>query len=161
MADYDTITLYIGDKDVDTRFHPFPFRVPTGQTIAQIQNITDNLIPLVENTSEGYIDHATVELNLDIDARVRTAALTGASNERGGLVSMSTSGPRNSSFRVPAITHTIMPGETPNTGDTNLAALIDAFTNGVNNGTTDVAPLTDQGYAFLAAIGSKRSQWRK
>lgn len=149
---YNTIAYRLRDAESDTRTQTVAINLPTGGTLAEYQDWSDDFAPLLNAATESAIDEALITLNLTLPAGLRANPLAGAFNERGGLITFDTTGPRADSVRIPAISRTIMPGDAFALTDAAIAAIITALTTTTNG----FRPRTVQDYEFeTARRGSK------
>lgn len=145
---YDVITFHAEDAE-GGRQASYPYRVAAGQTRAQLQTVVNTVAPLLDAVTAAKLASVDVLLALDIPAGVKANPNALSMNERGGLITFSTTGPRRDSIWIPAILPSIAPGE----GEfalTNaaVAALVaDIIANA----------RTANDYAFLAAQRASRS----
>lgn len=154
---YDTINFRMKDSETDGTLATIPVRIPSGQSLATIQAYVDIMAPLLDAVSGAYIDSIDVTVGLTVPGGVAVAADAGILNERGGLISFETTGPRRDSFRIPAIKTSIMSGSEFSLSDTDVAALITALTGETTANGEQVQPVTAQDYQFTTALAGKKS----
>lgn len=156
---FDTLVFRMKDIETDSNLDSVPVRVPTGLTLAQIQAYANYFAPLLDDASGAYITEISVTLGLTLPAGIKTAAVAGSLNERGGLIPFTTSGPSRDSFRIPAILFSVMPGDAFSVADAAIAPLVAALTS--EQTAANVQPRTAADYEFLVAAGGKKSLRRK
>lgn len=152
---YDTIVFRYKDAEADTKETSVPVNIPTGATIAQIQTYVDAIGPEIDALTQSLCTGVTVTLNLTIPTALKDSVVAGALNERGGLITFDTSGPRAASFRIPAISRTLMPGSEFSLEDTDVAALITRLTTATT--AANIRPKTEQDYNYTAARKGSKS----
>lgn len=152
---YDTIVFKVRDAESDTNESSVPINVPTGFTLAQLQTYVDAIAPQIDVLTEGQITGASVTVNMTLPGTIKTEPDAGAFNERGGLITFDTTGPRADSVRIPAISKTLMPGDSFSIADTDVAALITRLTTATT--AANIQPRTTQDYQFVAARKGSKS----
>jgi hypothetical protein len=156
---YNTIVFRLNDAEADTDEDSLPVRVPTGFTLAQYQTFADAIAAEIDATTESVISEINITLALTIPGGVKTDPDDGALNERGGLITFDTSGPRADSVRIPAIKRDIMPGKTFSLSDTDIAALITRLTTATT--AANIRPKTTQDYNFVTARKGSKSMRKR
>lgn len=165
----DTIVFRLADSETIPKQAPFPVSIPSGQTIATIQAYATIAAKRLDLVTGSKIAKAEVTLDLTLPAydpdpdstQIKDAAVAGALNERGGLVSFDATGPRNESVWVPAIRTTIMPGAEFSLADADVASLVSMFTGNVTANSVAIRPVTPNNYQFSTALKGKKSLRRK
>lgn len=152
---YDTIVFRLQDAEADTREASVPINVPTGHTIAELQAYADAIAAEIDALTESQIVSASVTVNLTVPGTVKGAPVAGSYNERGGLITFDTTGPRADSVRIPAMSKTIMPGNDFSLADTDVAALITRLTTQTT--AANIQPRTSQDYEFVTARKGSKS----
>lgn len=147
------VNLRLQDSESDVTFAPFPVWLPSGLTVVQYQAFVTALAPLLDAVTGAKIIAADVLIGLTLPGGLKGTPEAGILNERGGLVGMSTDGTHNDSFRVPAITTSIMPGNAFSIADTDVAALIAEMVTGE----APAVPQTRDGFAWVAGLYGKKS----
>lgn len=155
----DTIVFRIADSEQDSPLASFPVSIPSGKTIVQIQAYADAIIAELDAVTGGKIVSAEVTVGLDLASGIKSSADSNILNERGGLISFDTSGPRGDSVRIPAIKYAIMPGDSFLLTNTAVAALITRLTTSSTAGT--IRPVTPQAYNWVTAKKGAKSFRRK
>jgi hypothetical protein len=149
---YFTVAIRIKDDEESTKEATIPLNVPNDATVAEVQTWLDAVLPEIDALTEGQITEASLTLPLTLVGGLKGAPVDGAFNERGGLITFDTTGPRAASVRIPAISRTIMPGDTfPLTGD--VADLVTRLTTE----TLTIRPVTEQDYQYTAARKGSKS----
>lgn len=148
------IILRLRDIESDTRLAAVPLYVPIGDTLAHYSDFAEAAATAVDAVSESRVETAELVMSLDITGSTRKANPVASSfNERGGIIGMDTSGQWNDSFRIPAILHSIMSGDSFTiTGGTVLSLI-----NFLVAGDGIVIPKTRDGFDWVGAglYGSK------
>ena len=152
---YDTIVFRYKDAEADTKESSVPVNIPSGATVAQIQTYVDSIGPLIDTLTQSLCTGVSVTLNLTIPAALKDSVVAGALNERGGLITFDTSGPRAASFRIPAIDRTLMPGSEFSLEDNDVANLITALTTATT--AASIRPRTEQDYNYVTARKGSKS----
>lgn len=152
---YNTIAYRIRDDEADTSEDTLAVYAPAGLTLAQYQAFADFQAPLVDALTEGQITAVQLNITLTLPGGLKATPVAGALNERGGLITFDTTGPRADSVRIPAMSRTIMPGDSFSLEDNDVSALINSLLT-VHAGST-VRPRTTQDYQFVAARKAKKS----
>lgn len=162
---YDVISYSLRDSEESTQNASFPVYVPTGQSVATLQAYSNIAAKRLDLVSGSQIIRAQVTLNLTLPAysaapganELKNAALVGILNERGGLISFDTAGPRNESIWIPGMRTSIMPGDAFSLVQADVASLIAMFTGNVSANSVDVRPVSPQNYQYTAALKGKKS----
>lgn len=146
---YNAVAFRIKDAETDTRESSMAIYLPTGLTIAQYQAWVDAVAPEVDALTDGEITSVELTLTLTLPAGLKPSPVAGSLNERGGLITFDTTGPRADSVRIPAFNRTIMPGAEFSLTDTDVAAFITRLTTATT--AANIRPRTSQDYQFEAA----------
>jgi len=150
------VNIYWVDSENDNDRENTPVWFEDTVTQAQIQAWLDlNLIELDQCTG-SYVNEITVELALTIPAALKDAPTALYYNERGGLISFSTTGNNPDSFRIPAILATIMGGDSFNPEVDPTDDWVTALTTETT--AADIQPVTSDGFQFVAARYGNKSQ---
>ena len=152
---YNTLVFRMKDSEQNTSEQSVPVNIPTGFTVAQIQTFVNEVAAELDAASGAQIAGVTVTLNLDLPAGLKNAPDTGILNERGGLITFDTSGPRSASFRIPAIKTTIMPGDSFALNNAAIAAIVNRLTTATT--AANIRPRTEQDYNYTAARKGSKS----
>jgi hypothetical protein len=152
---YNTIAFRLKDAESDTTEATVPIYVPTGLTIAQYQTYIDAVAPEIDLLTESQIVSVSITLSMTLPGGIKGAPIAGALNERGGLITFDTTGPRADSVRIPAMDRSKMPGDSFSLQDTDVAAFITRLTTSTTAGA--VRPRTSQDYQFSAARKGAKS----
>ena len=152
---YDIVRFKMRDAEADTRLSSVPIYIPTGESVADIQTWVNAFVPELNALTDSAFAAITLELTLTVPGGARTDPVAGAYNERGGLITFDTSGPRKASFRIPSMNKTIMPGNSFSILDTDVAALITRLTTATTNG--NIRPVTEEDYQFTEARKGTKS----
>jgi len=151
---YFTVAVRIKDAEESTKESTIPLNVPNTFTVAQVQTWLDGILPDIDALTEGQITEAVLSIPLTLVGGLKATPVAGAFNERGGLITFDTSGPRAASVRIPAIDHTVMPGDTfALTGD--VATLVTKLTTQTT--AANIRPVTEQDYQYTAARKGSKS----
>lgn len=150
-----TLVFRIRDAEQNSPLASVPFYLPDGLTIIEVQAFADAVAPELDAATEGQIAEAVVTFGLTLPGGLKANAVTRSVNERGGLITFDTAGPRASSFRIPAIDHTIMPGDSFALNAPAIAALIARLTSATT--AANIRPTSEQGYNFTTARAGKKS----
>jgi len=157
--DMQTIVFRIEDAEQDSPLASVPVNVPDGFTIAQLQTYVDAVAAEIDALTDGKIAEVSVTVPLNLPVGLKAAATAGSLNERGGLITFDTAGPRADSVRIPAFNRTIMPGDAISLTDTDVAALVTRLTTATT--AANIRPVSTQNHQFTAARGGKKSLRRK
>jgi len=152
---YVTLAVRIQDAESDTREATVPLYLPTGKTLAEYQAYADAVLPEIDALTEGKITSAEITLPLTLVAGLKASPVAASLNERGGLITFDTTGPRADSVRVPAMSRTIMTGDSFSLSDSDVAALIDRLTTSTT--AANIRPRTSQDYEYSAARKGAKS----
>lgn len=145
---YITINFRVADSE-GGRNATYPHRIASGATLAEIQDEVDAFAELLDNVTAGQIVGVDVEVPMDLPAGLKATPNALSVNERGGLISFSTTGPRADSVWIPAVLPSLAPGE----GEFDVTAgAMDLFADKV---IADARTVQD--YAFLARKKGVRS----
>jgi hypothetical protein len=155
----DTLAIRIRDAETDSPDATIPIYLASGLTLAQVQTYADAILPEIDALTEGQIVEASITFNLTLVGGLKSTPDALSLNERGGLITFDTTGPRADSVRIPAMQHTIMGGDSFNLEDDDVAALITRLLTATTAAT--IRPRTSQDYQFSAARSGKKSLRRK
>lgn len=150
-----TLVFRIRDAEQNSTLASVPFYLPDGLTIAQVQTYADAVAPELDAVTEGQVAEATVTFALTLPGGLKASATARSVNERGGLITFDTAGPRASSFRIPAIDHALMPGDSFALNDTDIAALVTRLTTATT--AANIRPTSEQAYNLTTARAGKKS----
>lgn len=151
----DTLAFRLKDSEQDALYQTIPVYVNSGRTLAELQAYVDAIAPEIDAVTGSRIMEVSVVVQLTLPAGLKATPDTLVLNERGGLISFNTSGPRADSFRIPAIKPAIMPGDSFSLSDAAVAALITRLTTGTT--AANIRPVTAQGYQYTTARNGKKS----
>lgn len=165
----DTIVYRLKDSESSPKRSAFAVSIPSGQTLATIQAYSDIAAKRLDLVTGSEIDTAEVLLNLTLPDKtsspasdeIKDAPIAGILNERGGLISFNTTGPRNESIWVPGMRTTIMPGDDFSLADTAVASLTAMFTGNVTANSVAIRPVSPNDYQFSDPLYGKKSLRRK
>lgn len=150
-----TLAIRLQDAEQNSPFATIPVYLPDGLTVAQVQTYAAAIIPEIDALTESQVVEANVTFALTLPGGIKGAPEAGAFNERGGLVTFDTEGPRASSVRIPAMDKDVMPGDSFALTDAGVAALVTRLTTA---STAElIRPTSEQGYNFTAARAGKKS----
>lgn len=107
---YDTINFRVADSE-GGRTATYPHRVAAGLSREDLQTEVDAMAELLDNVTAGQIVSVDVEISLDLPAGLKATPNALSVNERGGLVSFTTTGPRGDSVWIPAVLPSLAPTE--------------------------------------------------
>ena len=165
----DTLVYRLKDSETDTKLSSVAVSIPSGQTIATIQAYNAIAAKRLDLITDSQIMSGEVTLaltlpdyNADPDGtQIKDAPIAGALNERGGLISFDTTGPRGESIWIPAMRKSIMPGDEFSLSDTAVDSFIDMLTGNVTANSVAIRPVTPNNYQFSTALKGKKSLRRK
>lgn len=152
---HDTLVFRFKDSESDTRESSIPVYLPTGFTLAQVQTYSDAIGLELDALTGAQMTTVEITFQLTLPAGVKNAPVAASLNERGGLITFDTSGPRSSSIRIPAMSTTIMPGDSFALTNASVAALITRLTTQTT--AANVRPVTDQGHNWVTARKGAKS----
>ena len=150
----DVVAFRIKDAEADANLATLPIAVPSGLTIPQLQAWVDAVAPEIDELTEGTLEEVSVTISLTLPGGLKASPSTGALNERGGLISFNTTGPRRESVRIPAMSRTIMPGDSFSLSDTDVAALITRLTTATT--AANIRPVTPNNYQYATAVKAEK-----
>lgn len=157
-----TLKFWFDDVTVDSRLESAHINVADGLELATYQGAVDAVAPLLVATTESLISKCTLEIPLDLTGVTQTGKpLDGSYNQRGGLITFQTESTnlhQKEGFRIPAISHSIMPGNTFVVTDTNIAALATWLTNAHTINAETVRAFSDWGFTFQEALRGIKSR---
>lgn len=156
---YNSIVFRFKDAESDTREDSQPIYVPTGFTLAEYQAYVDAVAPEIDAASESQLVEVNMTLSMTLPGGLKGAPVAASLNERGGLITFDTTGPRADSFRIPAILHSIMPGDSFSLEETEIAAIVTRLTTATT--AANIRPRTSQDWQFSAARKGSKSLRRK
>lgn len=150
-----TLAIRIRDAEQNSPLATIPIYLPNGLTVAQVQDYLNAIAPEIDALTDGVIAEASVTFNLVLPAGMSETPVSGALNERGGLITFDTTGPRKSSVRVPAFDRNIMPGDSFSLAQSQVAAFVTRLTTSTT--THNIRPVTEQGYQYTVARAGRKS----
>lgn len=153
----NTLLYRLKDSETDKNEASVPVYLPSGLTLAVVQAFSDFFVPLLDDGTGSQVMEASVTFELTLPGGLKATPDANILNERGGLITFDTTGPRADSFRIPAILPAIMSGDSFSLEDSVIAALITALTTEHSSAGTPVRPVTSQNYQYSAARAGKRS----
>lgn len=151
----DTIVFRIKDSEADASLASIPVSIPSGSTLAEIQTWVDAIAPEIDALTDGVVSEISVTIGLTVPGGLKADPLREALNERGGLISFDTSGPRRESVRIPAFNKVLMPGDSFSITGDEVDALVTRLTTATTAG--NIRPVTPQNYNYTGAISAKKS----
>jgi hypothetical protein len=151
----DTLAVRITDAETDATAATLPIYLPSGSTLAEVQAYADAVLPEIDAVTGGVISEATITFTLTLPGGLKASAETGILNERGGLISFNTTGPRRDSVRIPAISRSIMAGDSFDVASGAVATLVTRLTTATT--AANIQPRTVQDYQFVSALTGKKS----
>lgn len=156
---YNTLAYRITDSETDSREATVPVYVPQGLQLVDYQEFSDLIAPEIDAVSGGQLTSVSITIELTLPGGLKASPTAGILNERGGLISFDTTGPRRDSVRIPAMNTTIMSGDSFSLADTAVDALITRMTTDTTTTTNSavVRPRTAQDYLFSAGVVGKKS----
>lgn len=157
---YNRLSIYAKDSELDSPNKTIPIYLPqdnegTPYTLANIQDWATVNVPKVDAVLDSQIISVEVTFSLTLPGGIKTSPANNVVNERGGLMSFSTTGPRNDSVWFPGFKKSLMPGDTINTAATEVAAIVTMLTTAT--GAASIRPLTAQDYQWAALLAGKRA----
>lgn len=163
MADYNIISFSLKDSESDGGTTTVPVYMPQGKTIAQYEAYANAFAPKLDAVSGAQVLGAslTVNLTLNPSPALKGSPVAGSYNERGGLITFDTDGPRADSFRIPAILPALMSGASFSLANADIAALITLLTVEQSLGGTTMRALSSNGYTLTAARRAAKSVRRQ
>lgn len=150
-----TLAIRLQDAEQNSPYATIPIYLPDGLTAAQVQTYADAIIPEIDALTESQVVEANVTFALTLPGGIKANPEDGAFNERGGLVTFDTTGPRAASVRIPAIDKDVMPGDSFALTAPAVAALVTRLTTSTT--AENVRPVTEQDYLYSAARAGKKS----
>lgn len=153
---YNTMAFRLRDAEADTQLATLPIYLPTGSTLAEYQVYANAVAPEIDAATGSVIAGIDILINLDLPAGLKATPTANINNERGGLISFLTTGPRPDSVRIPGILPSIMPGDSFSLTQPQIAALITRLTTATTAG--NIRPVTFQEYQFTVAQKAVRSR---
>lgn len=153
---YNTITFRTQDTETDgDKTKALPINLPVGFTLAEYQAWATAAAPIIDAALDSKIVGIELNLNLTIPGGLKATPANNVLNERGGLLSFSTTGPRNDSVWLPGIKRSLMPGDAIATGSTEIGAVVTLLTTETT--AADIRPVTNQDYQWSELLGGKKS----
>lgn len=134
------IGFRIVDDDGDTS--TMSVKVPQGSlTIAELTEFAEELAVLIDDCIDGAIQQITLAISVSLPGGLQASPVANSEVQRGGLLSFSATGtPYRFSIRVPAFTPSKFAGNTVDDQDSDVTALLLAFTAGLDATGTQVQP---------------------
>lgn len=152
---YNIISVRFKDTETDgNKLKVLPLYLPTGNTLPEYQAWATAALPEIDALTDSRIVGVDVTISLTLPGGLKPAAVNNVVNERGGLISISTSGPRNDSLWIPGVARAIAPGD-----EIALAGAVATFLTRMTTTTTagNIRPVSVQDYQILAGLGGRRT----
>lgn len=154
---HNTIIFRLQDAETDVVTGSIPVYVPTGLLLDSYQSWASAMGALIDLVTGSKIAAIEMVVRLDLPGGIKASPVAASLNERGGLISFDTSGPNKDSVRIPAITTTIMPGDSFLITETNIANLITKLTTSTAAGAETLRPVTTDEFNWVAARKGSKS----
>ncbi len=151
---YNTLSVRFRDSESDNREKSLPIYLPTGFTLPQYQTWTDAALPEIDALTDTVISEVELTIRLVLPGGLKPTVTNSALNERGGLISIDTSGPRNDSIWIPGIARAIMPGDS-----FALTGPVSAFLARMTAASTaaNIRPVTKDDFNIITGLAGKKS----
>jgi hypothetical protein len=159
VALHDTLAIRLEDDEQDSPLATLPIYLPTGLSLANVQAYADAILPEIDAVTGSKITEATITFTLTLVGGLKAAPVASIKNERGGLISFTTAGPRHDSVRIPGILETVMPGASFDVEGAPVGTLVTRLLT--SSTAANIRPLSSAGYNLTAALGGKKSLRRK
>lgn len=153
-----TVVYRLRDSETNSPDESVPVYLDSAVTLTDVQAFSNLIAAEIDATTGSQIVGADITLPLTLPGGIKSSPVALYQNERGGLITFSSTGPRAASFRIPAILQTIMSGDAFSLSDTAIAALIARMTTVSTVNAHSVRPHTDQDYLFSAARRGVKSR---
>ena len=150
------LNVYWADAESDTEFENTPLYFPDTVTPAQIQAWVDLNLIEIDQCSQSYVNYMTLELAVTVPVALKDAAVALTTNERGGLISFTTSGERPDAFRIPNILNSIMPGKEFSVEADPVDDVVTVLTTQTTG--ANIQPVTADGFTWEAARYGRKSR---
>lgn len=157
---YNMISIRTKDSELDSPNKSIPIYIPqdvsgTPLTLAQVQAWSDLNTPKIDAILDSQIVAVEFTISLTLPGGIKSSPANNVLNERGGLMSFSTTGPRNDSVWFPGFKKALLPGDTIITTDAAVAAVVTLLTTATT--AANIRPLTSQDYQWAALLAGKRA----
>lgn len=153
---YHTVVFRMQDSETDVVSGALPIYIPKGTlTLAEIQTWVNAVAPEVDAITGSKLSSVEVTIRLDLPGGLKASPVTNILNERGGLITFDTAGPRKDSVRIPAMHPDFMPGDTFDITETEIAAFITRLTTATT--AASIRPVTVQEYNWVTARKGSKS----
>lgn len=157
---YNTLSIRTKDSELDSKNKSIPLYLPqdvggTPLTLANYQAWSDLNVPKVDAILDSQIVAVELTFSLVLPGGIKSAPANNVVNERGGLLSFDTTGPRRDSVWFPGFKKTLMPGDTINTADAAVQAVVTMLTSATTG--ANIRPLTAQDYQWATLLAGKRA----
>lgn len=150
------LNVYWADADSDTEYENTPLYFADTVTPAQIQAWVDLNLLEFDQASQSYVHHITLEQAITVPGALKDAAVALTTNERGGLISFTTSGERPDAFRIPNILNSIMPGKEFSVEADPIDDIVVSLTTQTT--AANIQPVTADGFTWEAARYGRKSR---
>jgi len=150
-----TLAIRIRDAEQNSPLATLPIYLPNGLTVPQVQDYANVLLPEVDALTAGAIASASATFALDLPSGLKASPMANHTNERGGLITFSTTGPRAASVRIPAMRFTLMPGNTFSLSAPEVAAFVTRLTTQTT--THNIRPVTEHNHQYVSARAGRKS----
>lgn len=157
-----TVVFHVQDAEDNSPMASIPINFESTVALADVTAAALAIAPLIDAVTGGIVESADLTLPIDISgAGLKDTAEDNITNERGGLITFNTTGPRADSVRIPAISFSKMSGDEFSLTDSDVAALVSYLTTDHTINTHTVRIKSTQDYNFVTArrgVKSRRKQ---
>lgn len=157
---YNLISIRTKDSETDSKLKSVPIYLPqsvggTPVTLAQYQAWSDLNVAKVDKIIDSQIVAVEITLTLVLPGGIKSSPANNVLNERGGLLSFTTTGPRKDSVWFPGFSKALMPGDTVETSNADVQAVVTMLTTPTT--AANIRPLTPQDYEWATLLAGKRA----
>lgn len=123
------VSFSIQDSDGDQS--SLPLHIADGLTLAQYQDYSNQMAPIVKAVCGGVIVSSTLTMNLELPVGLSTALTPHIECQKGANFTFNTDTRYRYGIRVPAFLPTLFSGKTVNLNGANVPEFLDALTTGI------------------------------
>jgi len=151
----DVITFRTQDSETGADLGAIPIYIPHGFTVSELQTWADLAAKELDDAMNVKVVEIDLLMPLTVVGTVKASPVANSLNERGGLLTFTTSGDYADSVRLPGILTSLMPGDAIATTNALITAIITRLTTQTT--AANIRPVTKHSFNWLAIRNGKKS----